>query len=85
MNYTRQFIDDQAYCVIEFALKDFIGFTGGNMRSTYQRTQALEFLKSLQNIKPLIKKFSNEEFQKSIMFPYLKLKKKIENGLLEWQ
>lgn len=54
---------------------DFIGFTGGNMKSTYHRTKALEFLTSLQDIKPLIQKFSNEEFQRSVMFPYLKLKK----------
>jgi hypothetical protein len=60
-------------------VRDFIGFTGGNMKSTYQRTKALEFLTSLQDIKPLIQKFSNEEFRRSVMFPYLipylKLKK----------
>jgi hypothetical protein len=54
---------------------DFIVFTGGNMKSTYHRTKALEFLTSLQDIKSLIKKFSNEEFRRSVMFPYLKLKK----------
>ena len=75
LEYSRQFIDDQAYCVIEFAVLDFIGFTGGNMKSTYQRTKALEFFTSLQEIKPLIQKFSNEEFRRSVMFPYLKLKK----------
>jgi len=31
LEYSRQFIDDQAYCVIEFAVLDFIGFTGGYM------------------------------------------------------
>jgi len=75
LEYSRQFIDDQAYCVIEFAVLDFIVFTGGNMKSTYHRTKALEFLTSLQDIKPLIQKFSNEEFRRSVMFPYLKLKK----------
>lgn len=75
LEYSRQFLDDQAYCVIEFAVIDFIGFIGGNMKSTYQRTKALEFLTSLQEIKPLIQEFSNEEFRRSVMFPYLKLKK----------
>ncbi len=27
LNYSRQFLDDQAYCVVEFALMDFISFT----------------------------------------------------------
>ena len=75
LEYSKQFLDDQVYCVIEFAVIDLISFTGGNMKSTYQRTKALEFLMSLQDIKPLIKKFSNEEFRRSVMFPYLKLKK----------
>ena len=54
---------------------EFISFTGGNAKSTYQRTKALEFLTSLQDIKPLIQKFSNNEFRRSVMFPYLKLTK----------
>jgi hypothetical protein len=45
---------------MEFAVMDFISFTGGKAKSTYQRTKALEFLTSLQDIKPLIQKFSNE-------------------------
>ena len=32
LEFSRQFIDDQAYCVIEFAVMDFIGFIGGNMK-----------------------------------------------------
>lgn len=77
LEFSRQFIDDQVYCVIEFAVMDFIGFIGGNMKSMYQRTKALEFFRSLQEIKPLIQKFSNEEFRRSVMFPYLKLKKQL--------
>jgi hypothetical protein len=75
LGYSRQFLDNQAYCVLEFAVIDFIGFTGGDMKSTYERTKALKFLTSLQDLKPLIQKFSNEEFRRSVMFPYLKLKK----------
>lgn len=75
LEFSRQFIEDQAHCVLEFAVIHFIGFTGGNMKNTYQRTKALEFFTSLQEIKPFIQKFSNEEFRRSVMFPYLKLKK----------
>ena len=75
LEYSRQFLEDQTYFVIEFAVIDFIGFTGGNVKSTYHRTKALEFFTSLQEIKPLIQKFSKDEFRKSVMFPYFKLKK----------
>ena len=35
LGYSRQFINDQAYYVIEFTVIDFISFTGGNLKSTY--------------------------------------------------
>jgi hypothetical protein len=54
---------------------DFISFTGNNARSTYQRRKALDFFANLQEIKPLIQKFSSYEFRRSVMFPYLKLRK----------
>ena len=55
---------------------DFILFTGGNIKITYQRTKALEFLTSLQDLKPIIRKFSDNEFSRSVIFPYLKLIKR---------
>ena len=48
LEYSRNFLDNQAYCILEFAVIDFIGFMDGNMKSTYRRTKALEFLTSLQ-------------------------------------
>ena len=75
LEYSKQFINDQVYCVIEFSVMDFISFTGSNTKSTYQRTKALEFLTNLQDLKPLIQKFSDNEFRRSVMFPYLKLTK----------
>lgn len=30
---------------------------------------------SLQELKPVVQKFSNNEFRRSVMFPYLKLSK----------
>jgi len=34
--YSKQFVDDQVYYVMEFAMMDFISFRGGNAKSTYQ-------------------------------------------------
>lgn len=76
LDYSRQFLDDQVYCIVEFALMDFISFTWNNPRSSYQRNKALNFFASLQDIKPLIQKFSDNGFRRSVMFPYLKLTKK---------
>lgn len=76
LSYSVQLLDDQGYCVVEFAMMDFINFTGNNSRSTYQRKKALDFFASLQEIKPLIQRFSSSEFRKSVVFPYLKLRKK---------
>ena len=53
----------------------FINFTGNNAKSTSQRRKALGFFGNLQEIKPLLQKFSNEEFRRSVMFPYLRLRK----------
>ena len=76
LDSSRQFLDDQVYCIVEFALMDFISFTWNNPTSSYQRNKALKFFVSLQDIKPLIQKFSDNEFRRSVMFPYLKLNKK---------
>ena len=75
LDYSRQFLDDQVYCIVEFTVMNFISFRGNNPRSTYQRNKALDFFASLQDIKPLIQKFSSNEFRRSVMFPYLKLRK----------
>ena len=71
----KQLVDDQVYYRIEFPVSDFLRFTGGNEKSQYQRIKALNFLKSLQEIKSPLQKFSDSEFRSSVMFPYLKLEK----------
>lgn len=73
---SRQFIDDQVYYMIEFPVVDFIRFLGKNPKSTYQRNKVLDFLKGLQDFPPFVERFSDIEFQSSIMFPLLKLTKK---------
>lgn len=54
---------------------DFISFPGVNSKSKYQRSKALEFFTSLQKIKPVVQKFSKNEFRRSVMLAYLKVKK----------
>jgi hypothetical protein len=76
MEGLRQFIDDQAYYIVEFPVVDFIRFLGKDPKSTYQRNKVLDFLKSLQDLPPFVEKFSEIEFRSSIMFPLLKLTKK---------
>lgn len=76
LDYSRQFLDDQAYHIVEFTVMDFLSFIGKKARSSYQRNKALAFFTSLQDIKVLIQKFSDNEFRRSVMFPYLKLNKK---------
>lgn len=71
----KLFLNDQVYYWITFPVADFLHFTGVNEKSQYQRTKALIFLKNLQEIKPLLQKFSDNEFRSSVMFPYLKLEK----------
>ena len=75
LEYSKQFIDDQVYSVIEFAVMVFISFTGGNAKSTYRRTKALEFCNKFSRYQTIIQKFSNNEFRRSVMFLYLKLTK----------
>ena len=75
LGYSKQFLDDQPFYVVEFAGMDFLSFTGVNCKNTYQRSKALEFLTSLQEIKSVVQKFSDNEFRRSLMLPYLKLKK----------
>lgn len=46
---------------MEFILIDFVGH---KMKNRYQSSKVLKFFTSLQAIKPLIKKFSTNEFRK---------------------
>lgn len=71
----KKFIDNQVYYIIEFSLAKFLRFTSVNEKNQYQRIKALNFLKNLQEIKPLLRKFFDNEFRSSVMFSYLKLEK----------
>ena len=71
----KECIDDQVYYIIEFPIVDFLHFLDKDVKSTYQRTKLMEFFKDLQELPPFVEKFSDSEFQSSIMFPLLKLTK----------
>ena len=63
------------YNIIEFTIVDFLHFLDKDVKSTYQRTKLMKFFKDLQELPPFVEKFSDSEFQSSIMFLLLKLTK----------
>ena len=68
----RECVDDQVYYIIEFPIVHFLHFLDKDVKGTYQRTKLIEFFKDLQELTPFVEKFSDSEFQSSIMFPLLK-------------
>lgn len=79
----RECVDDQVYYIIEFPIVDFLHFLDKDVKSTYQRTKLMEFFKDLQELPPFVEKFSDSEFQSSIMFPLLKLTKQGRSWFLK--
>lgn len=75
-NGSRHFIGNQIYYLINFSLIEFLEFTKVKNKNQYQRQKALKFLASLEDIPPLVQKFSDKKFRKSIMIPYLEIEKK---------
>lgn len=76
LNGSKHFIGNQLYYLINFSLIEFLEFTKVKNKNQYQRQKALEFLASLEDTPPLVQKFSDTKFRKSIMFPYLEIEKK---------
>jgi hypothetical protein len=79
----RECVDDQVYYIIEFPIVDFLHFLDKDVKSTYQWTKLMEFFKDLQELPPFVEKFSDSEFQSSIMFPLLKLTKQGRSWFLK--
>jgi hypothetical protein len=73
---SKFFLHDQAYYTITFLLTDFLKFEKIDEKNQYQRSKALIFLKTLQEIKPLVRKFSETSFQSLVIFPYIRLEKR---------
>lgn len=83
---SKAYIEDQIYYLIEFSLTDFLKFIGENKESTYKssyrpykssyhRTKSIKFFSSLQDLQPLVQRFSSSKFRSSVMFPYITLEK----------
>jgi len=85
---SKHFLKDQVYYVITFPVRDFLRFKGVQKRNQYQLTKAVNFLRSLQDLKPL-QNFSDTSFRSWVIFPYLKLDHKpgrpwiVEIGIAE--
>jgi hypothetical protein len=72
LKFLKKFLN---YYLIRFPLIDFLHFLEKDSKSTYQRTKVIHFLEGLQEMKPLVKKFSEKHFRSSVIFPYFELKK----------
>ena len=79
----RECVDDQVYYIIEFPIVYFLHFLDKDFKSTYQRTKLIEFFKDLQELLPFVEKFSDSEFQSSIMSPLLELTKQGRSWFLK--
>lgn len=67
---------DSTYQIVKFPVNDFLEFTGQPRNNYYQIKKLVKFLKSLQNIEPILENFSDGGFQSYIAFPYLKVERK---------
>ena len=79
----RECINDRVHYIIEFSIVDFLHFLGKDVKSTYQRTKIMKFFKDLQELPPFVEKFSDSEFQSSIMFPLIKVTKQDRSWFLK--
>lgn len=70
---SKFFVEDQVYYSFTFPLDKFLMFTG--VGEKYQHGKALKFFRSLQDLKPLVQKFSDYHFRSSVIFPYLNLER----------
>ena len=69
-------IGDRTYQTFEFQVNHFLEFIGKRKKNHYQIRKLIEFLESLQNIKPILDYFSDGGFRRYVAFPYLKIEKR---------
>nr|YP_010283130.1 hypothetical protein MKU15_pgp061 [Nitzschia traheaformis]ULD15894.1 hypothetical protein [Nitzschia traheaformis] len=68
-------IGDRTYQTFEFQVNHFLEFIGKRKNNHYQIRKLVEFLESLQDIKPILEDFSTESFRSILIFPYLEVRK----------
>ena len=69
----------RTYQIFQFRVSHFLEFIGKPKNNPYQIRKLVEFLTSLQEIKPILDCFSDGGFRRYVTFPYLKIEK--EKGL----
>lgn len=69
-------IGDRTYQTFEFQVNHFLEFIGKRKNNHYQIRKLIEFLESLQDIKPILDYFSDGGFRRYVALPYLKIEKR---------
>ena len=64
------------YRIFQFPVNDFLEFTGQPRNNYYQIKKLVEFLKFLQKIELILENFSDGDFKKYVVFPYLRVERK---------
>jgi hypothetical protein len=67
---------DQNYHIFHFSVNHFLEFIGKLKNNHSQIKKLVEFLKSLQRIRPILENFSYGGFRSYVVFPYLKVERK---------
>ena len=67
----KQRIKKQNYYVLNFALSQFVRFTGIRTLKDSQRKKLILYFKKLQKLDPIVKEFSNGAFRSYVCFPYV--------------
>jgi hypothetical protein len=68
-------IGDRTYQTFQFRVNHFLEFIGKPRNNHYQIRKLVEFLESLQDIRPILEYFSDGGFRRYVAFPYLKIEK----------
>ena len=64
---------NQDYHIFQFPVNHFLEFIGKPKNNHYQIKKLVEFLKSLQGIRPILENFSDGGFRSYVIFPYVKV------------
>ena len=69
-------IGDRTYQTFQFRVNNFLEFLGKPRNNHYQIRKLVEFLESLQDLRPILDYFSDGGFRRYVAFPYLKIEKR---------
>lgn len=76
-------IGDLTYHTFQFRVNHFLEFIEKPKNNHYQIRKLVKFLKSLQNIRPILDYFSDGGFRRYVVFPYInERRKKLVRGIV---